>query len=130
MSPGWAVTVLGLKASSPPAPTVIGILVARARGRSEMRARGMVGYMMLMLLCLLACCLWGNNECFADWLGAKSERLKEFRIENMTKGKCSLSKKECLSYKEGQKRQSCLLYRITQMLIWKLSYGPWLTVPG
>ena len=73
---------------------------------------------------VLACCLWGNNECFADWLGAKSERLKEIRIENMTKGKCSLSEKECLSYKKGQKRQSCLLYRITQMLIWKLSYGP------
>ncbi len=66
-------TTLGLKASWAPAPTVMGILVARVRGRRERRARGRVGYMMLlMLLCLLAC-FGVITSAFADWLEAKSD---------------------------------------------------------
>ena len=41
-------------------------------------------------------------------------RLKEIREENVSKEKCSLTGKNCLRYKRGLKRPSCLLYLISQ----------------
>lgn len=69
-------------------------------------------------------CSGGLTSAFTVWLGAKVRDSREFELIVWTKGKCSLSEKECLSYKKGQKRQSCLLYLISQKLTWKQSYGP------